>query len=455
MGVSSATGLVSGLDTASLIEAYMTYEKQPLTRAQTQLSSTQSKISAMGKVKSAIDALQEAAKKISTIGDLYSYKGSLTNTDVATVTTSSGATAGSYSLEVERLATSHKIASSGNIDTSAGGSITIEIGSTAGGAFAAKDGTSPVTIDVGAGASLSDIAKAINDSDAGVSATVINGQNGPQLMLTSKETGETSQMKITSDIAGLSYDPVSASGGMTQMTAGQDAIVKIDGIQLANTSSNTITDAVTGVTLTLTGTNAGKPTELTVSNDTTAAQDLVKSFVDAYNSARSTIKSLTQYVADGTSGVLNGDSSVTSALSELRGILSSTPSGVSSAFQSLASLGVESTGTGDLTFNEDTFKSAIATDFASAAKSIAAYGTAFSTTATNLNADGGLISNRLSGLNSTTTRLNSQIETLQARIEVAQARYEKQFAALETLLSTMSTNSGYLTTMSTIIGSSS
>jgi flagellar hook-associated protein 2 len=412
-------------------------------------------------VKSAIASLQEAAKAISNSSDLYSYKASLSNANAATVTTSGKATAGSYSVDIERLATNHKLTSEAGIDVSGGGTLKIEIGSAAGGSFAAKSGSSPVEVSIKAGASLSDVAKAINDADAGVSATVVNGKDGAQLVLTGKETGETNQIRITSsDLGDLAFDPANPGGNskMTQVAA-QNAIVEIDGIELANTTSNTITDAVTGINLTLKATTeTGKPIQLTVSNDTADFESKLKTFVDAYNKARDTMKSLSSYdAANKTAAVLNGEGSVSSAMSGLRDLLSRVPDGLdkndSSSF--LANLGVETSSAGVLSVNTDKLQSAMKTDFASVTKSIAAYGSAFDKLATQMNGSDGLITNRLDGLNSTTSRLNDGISTQERRLEIVQARYEKQYTDLETLLSSLTARSDYLTRQLASLGNMS
>lgn len=79
-------------------------------------------------------------------------------------------------------------------------------------------------------------------------------------------------------MSGFAFDPVNplTVGNLTQKDAGQDAILKIDGITIANTSSNTVTDAITGVTLSLTKTNVGTPTLLTISSDTSALKTKTK-----------------------------------------------------------------------------------------------------------------------------------------------------------------------------------
>ena len=447
MAISSAIGLASGLNIEGLITGLVAIEKLPQQRLQARQTAIGNQISALGQIKSAIDTLQQAAKNISTRDALAVYKGVLTNTDVATVATASGAVPGTYSIEVSQLATNHKLVTTPGVNPASGGTLTIEVGSTASGSFVSKGGTSPINVTITAGASLTDVARAINEADGDVTATVINGENGPQLVVTSKETGETSQMKITSTISGLGFDPEdpSAAGGMTQAIAAQNAILKIDGITIANTTSNTVTDAIEGITLTLTKTNTGQPTQLVISNDTSNIETQLQAFVDAYNSARDTMKKLSQYDASGNNtGILNGDMAVNSALNQLRSVLSTVPTGVSDAYKTLADIGIQSDGTGALKLDTAKLQSAIGADLSSVVKTAAAYGTAFNAITAEMNNSDGVIAVRIDSLNSTSNSLKDRVESMGRMIALVEARYRKQFTALETLLGTMQTQSAYL-----------
>ncbi len=443
----SSSGIISGLQVDDLITGLMAIEKKPLERVQAQQTTVSNKISALGQIKSAIASLQEAAKGLSASTSLYAYKSTVANASIASAATTSSAVSGSYSLEVEQLATSHKLMSSAGLDPSAGGTLTIQLGSTAGGSFAAKENTSPITVSIEAGSSLADVAKAINGADAGVTATVINGKDGPQLVVTSKESGENNQIKIESTIGGLGFDPTNpaAGGNMSQAVAAQNAILKIDGITIANTTSNTVKDAIPGVTLTLTKTNVGEPTELLISDDPSNVETKLKAFVDAYNSARDTMKKLSAYNASGTSGVLNGDSTVSSALNQLRGALSSVPAGVSDAFKNLSDFGVQTDSAGKLTLDSTKLQSALQTNFSAVTKSIAAYGASFETLTGKINGSDGVIESRLEGLNSTSNNLKDRAEAMNRMLTLVEARYRKQFVGLETLLGQMQTTSSYLT----------
>jgi flagellar hook-associated protein 2 len=447
MAISSA-GVGSGLQVDSIISKLMDVERQPVTNLQTRQTKYTSQISAMGQIKSSIAALQTAAHAIATASSLYSYKGTLADTTIASASTSSSAVGGTYSVEVERLAGTHKLTSAAGADASAGGTLNIQIGSTATGSFVAKSGTSTVAVTIAAGSTLSDMASAINAADAGVSATVINGASGAQLVVSSKSTGETNQIKISTAMSGFAFDPLdpSAVGNLTQKDPGQDAILKIDGITIANTSSNTVTDAIKGVTLTLTKTNDNAPTQLTVSNDSSSLTTKATAFVKAYNDARTLLKNLSKYDPSGTaSGVLNGDNTISGALNQLRSALSTAPTGVSSSYPNLSSLGINSQNDGSLKLDSTVLQTALDSNFSSVASTLAAYGTAFDTLTTAMNSSEGLITAHTTGLTATSKRLSDSIEAMNRNLVQVEARYRKQYTALDTLMGKLTTTSSYLT----------
>lgn len=443
----TSLGVGSGIDAEGIVTKLMALERQPLTALQTRQTEFNNKLSAVGKIKSAIAALQSAAAAMSTTSKLYSFKGVVADTTIASATTSSSATAGVYSLEVERLASTHKLLSSTSPDTSSGGTLTIEVGSTVGGVFTAKSGTSAVAVTVSAGATLSQVRDAINSSGANVTATIVNGASGAQLVVTSKFSGETGQVRIAAS-AGLgdfSFDPVAGSGGLTQKDAGLDAIVRIDGILIKDTTSNTVTDAITGVTLNLTKTNLGSPTQLTISNDTSNLTSKVEAFVKAFNELNTTAKDLTKYDATTKkSGILNGDSMVGSVLSQLRDALYNVPSGASSEYQRLADLGVSFQTDGSLKIDSTVLQSAITANWSSVATTVAAYGAKFDTLTTAMNATDGIITSRSDGINANIKLLGSRSDELSRRLEAVEKRYRAQFSALDALMGKMQTTSSYL-----------
>jgi flagellar hook-associated protein 2 len=443
-GLITSSGVGSGLDVETIITKLMAVEKAPLNALETKKTTYNSEISALGKIKSDLSALQDAVQAFSTSSGVNAFSAAVADDTVATASASSSAIGGSYTLEVQQLASANKLLSAAGADASAGGTLTIEIGSVSGSTFTSS---SSVDVTINAGSTLSDVADAINAANAGVNATVISGASGDQLVVTSQTSGAAGLVKISSaDLTALTYDPVTATGGMTEKTAGQDAIVFVDGIQIADTTSNTVTDAVTGVTLNLVGTNTGSPTTLTVSTDTSALETKLNSFVTAYNDLATLVKGLTGYdTTTGNAGALNGDTTVTQIMNDLRNAIFTVPAGASSSYETLSSLGVEFQSDGSLTLDSSTLQTAMDTNYAAVAATISSYGSALDTTLSNALDVEGPLAVHTDGINTMISDINDREDQLNVQLTAIEARYRAQFTALDTLVAQMQTTSSYLT----------
>lgn len=446
-GTITSAGVGSGLDVEGIITKLMAVERAPLTALQKRQATYSSEISALGQVKSDLSALQTAIEAFSTGNNVYSYKatvGAVGNTTVASASADTTAVAGTYSLEVQQLATSEKLMSAAGADPSAGGSLTIDIGSVSGGVFTS---TSSVNVTVGAGATLSDLASAINSANAGVNATVISGAGGDQLVVTSQTSGAAGKIRISSStLSAFTYDPTAGTNSMTEKTAGQDAIVYVDGVKVANTSSNTVTNAVTGVTLNLVATNTGNPTTLTVANDPSALETKLNAFVTAYNNLQSLVKGLTGYdPTTKNAGALNGDTTISQVMNDLRDAIFTVPAGASSSYQTMSSLGIQFQSDGTLTLDSTTLETAMSTNFSAVAATIKSYGGALDTSLTNALDVQGPIANDVNGINNMISNIQDREDQLNTQLTAIEARYRAQFTALDTLMSQMQTTSTYLT----------
>ncbi|MCK7510350.1 MAG: flagellar filament capping protein FliD [Desulfobacterales bacterium] len=218
--------------------------------------------------------------------------------------------------------------------------------------------------------------KAINDAKIGVQASIVNDGGGYRLVLGSTATGSANSLKITAadgdgnhtDLAGLSllaHDPTLATAGsgknMIQTMAGLDARAIIDGLTVTS-ASNTLKEAIPGVTLDLKGTDSAATT-LSVAQDNGAISNGVQSFVKAFNELASTVKSLTSYNAETKqAGALQGDFSVRSIFGQLRGELNKIVSGASPQLDSLADLGITTERDGTLKLDTSKLQKAIAAD---------------------------------------------------------------------------------------------
>lgn len=206
---------------------------------------------------------------------------------------------GSYALEVTALATAQSLASPALAAASApvgAGSLTLRFGTISGASFTEDAGHAAVSVSIASGATLADVATAINGSGAGVSAYVATGADGARLVLKGQEgaanafTLEASETPGEEGLANLAWHP---SGDASRLKAAAgDAHYSIDG--LARTAStNTITEAVPGVTLALTATNAGAPTQLSFANPGSAIASTMQDLTTALNELMGELRTAT------------------------------------------------------------------------------------------------------------------------------------------------------------------
>lgn len=460
----SSLGAGTSLDLNTLYDNLQTAEQTKLTPITTQQTSYKAKLTAWGVVQTSLTKLQTAANALKDTSSIASTKVSSTNT-AFTATLANDAAAGTYSVEVSSLAASQSLLSPkvASKDTDLGDSSlssrTITI--------TQPGQTTPMTVTLDSDkTSLSDIRDAINKQQGSVTASIIKADdNSYYLALTSRDSGTANQMTITTDDTELakyiSYDSTntsSASNVMTQQVAAADAKVKINGIEITR-SSNTITDAPEGVTLTLNKTNVGSPETLTVTKDNQPMTDAIQAFVDAYNSLQTTIANQTKYTAvdqgsdsqDTSNGDLLGDSTLRNIQTRLRSLLSSSQSDGSSSFSILSQLGVTQDTSGKLTVDSTKLTKALNEKSADVITFLSGDGktTGFATQASNLLDDflgtDGTVQNATDGINKTLKQLSDQYDRVNDQITATMARYKTQFTSLSQLVSSLTTTGNYLT----------
>lgn len=447
MTISSA-GVGSGLDVASIVSKLVAVESQPITLLNTRQQAYKDQLSAYGRILSAASSMQTAAGKLDSTTDFQGYTATVANTDYASATATSFATAGSYSLRVEQLAQANKLQSS-VAPAVAAGTLTIELGDITGGSFVAKSGSSPVAINF-TGTTLEDLRSAINTAGAGVSATIVNGSGGKQLVLTSSATGKENTIKLTgaSGLSGFTYDPITPSAAFTNKAAAQDAKAYVDGV-LVTSSTNTLSEAMTGVSITLKKAHdpllPTETTTLTVGADTAGMTTRAKDFVKSWNDLNTLFKSLTKYdTANKKASTLSGDRTVSSMEQQLRNVLFSAPGGASSTYPRLSNLGITLEADGSLKLDETKFGTALSANLTDASATMTAFGAAFKTLADNLVGTDGAITSKTTSLNTTIKSMDSRRDALQLQVDAIQKRYQAQFTALDAMMGRMQTQSTYL-----------
>lgn len=359
----SSIGQGTGLNITDMVSALVSADtaakKAQITR---QTSNNTAMISGVGSLRSALTAFQDAMKKLndSTAPSFNAYSAKSANESVVKVTAKNTAVAGTYDIMVNKLATGSKVAS----QSFSGGSTS----AISAGELTVSQGGNSWKVDIANGSTLESVRDQINKELGvqGVSANIVNGEGGARLVLSSTTTGAGSDLSLTG-IAELEID------GTTQMTAAggagyisglaQDAELTIDGLKVTS-AKNSIDNAISGMTLELTGTTpAGSTTgtSVTVAADNTGLQKSIQSFVDAYNTLQNAITSLTSTSKDSSDnlvlGPLTNDPTTRSLVNDIRKVLSEV--GAGSQLTTLSQLGINTTKDGTLEFNSTKFTSAM------------------------------------------------------------------------------------------------
>jgi flagellar hook-associated protein 2 len=368
----AVTGLGSSLPIDSIVSKLMAVESLPLQQMQQQQQSYQSKISAFGQVQGALSSFQAQVVALESPTNFNVVSTNSSNTSVATVSASGNSVQdSSYSINVTQLAQGQRLVSkTGYSSTSSvigGGTLTFTFGSTSNNTFTPNASVAPSTVTIPANASLQDIASAINGANVGVQASIINdGINGNRLVYTSTNTGAAYSLKVTADdpngpLANFTNDP--AGSTMTQLQAAQDAQFTLNGVSI-DKSSNTVSDAINGLSFSLSATGSAT---LTVSHNNSGAQQAIQGFVSAYNNLRSTLNQVSAYdnspVAAGQAhkaAALNGDASILALKNQLRSVFNQIPPGLeNSPYRVPADVGLTFDRSGNLTLDNSKLQKAL------------------------------------------------------------------------------------------------
>jgi flagellar hook-associated protein 2 len=446
---SVASSSAGTLDVASLVSQLMTVERRPIDKLNTKIDSYQTKISSFGTLKGLVSGFQSALQGLST--SLQAYSATPSDTSILSASATSTAAAGTYSLNVITLAQAHKLAAAGQVsDTSA-----ISAGAST---ATFTVGTTSTDVAIAAGATLQDIRAAINAANIGVTATIINDGSGSpyRLALSSDNSGTSNAISSITVQAGgdaavnnlLAYNPTTNAPApaplvpMAQTVAAQNADFTVNGIQVIK-SSNTVTDAIQGVTLNL---SKNGVTNLKVARDTGAINTAAASIVDNYNALVSQLKSRSAYVsATKATPDLAGDGTVRMMLDQLRGIFGTPASG--GTLTSLSQVGISIQSNSSLKLDSSKLNSAMATNFADVSNlltSSTGFVTRLNTWADSVVQTGGLIDVRTQSINTSIKGYTDQISQLENRMTVLQKRYTTQYSNLNMVLSNMNNTSAYL-----------
>jgi flagellar hook-associated protein 2 len=442
MGTIVSSGVGSGLDIAGLVKNLVEAEGAPKKlQLDKQEAKAQAKLSALGSLRSALSTFRDSLTSMKTMDRFQGRQAALSSQEFVSASAGTASVPGSYSIEVQRLASAHKLQSGTFASTSAVvGTGTLSI-STGGETFAVAIGAQNET--------LAGVAAAINASPAGskVIATVVSGTEEARLTLSARTQGAVNAISITQaggngGLATLVFPP--SGTGLAELQQALDSQALIDGV-LVTSPTNTISGAIDGVDLTLKVVNTvGATTDLSVSQDRAGTRKTVDEFVKSYNALVDAIKTLTSYNSETRQGgPLLGDSGVRNIVEQLRRELTSNAVGAG-VVNSLASIGITTQLDGKLAVEAtqlDANFDAIGELFATEDHGLA---TKLDSLLSQHLETQGAIESRTAGLKSTIDSIGERREALAERLTALQARYTKQFNALDGLLSQLQGTSNFL-----------
>jgi flagellar hook-associated protein 2 len=437
---SSIDGLVSGLDTTSIINQLVSLERAPATRLAGRQQDAKNVASAYAGLRSQVDTIRTAAQALDTATDWQPVKATVSDSASATVTTGTGATPGSLSFTVKRLAAAHSVVSTSAAlaatDEWATGDITLNVNGVD------KTITVPPTDATGV-RDLAAVTKAINGAGLGLTAQAMQTSTGAyQLQISATTTGAASQFSV---VGGLVSTFATASQG-------QDASIELaNGLVTATSPTNTFDDLLPGVDITVKATTT-QPVTVSITPDTDALANKVQALVSAVNASITSVKTLSAYDAvNNKASVLTGDPTARRLSSEAtRALIDPVGTGTTS-LPSLAGITLGKDGT--VSFDKAKFLDAYGKDPAGVQAMFVTSGdptkpsladrlVSFADVATQTG-KGYLRTAEQSQLDQA-TEYGKQIDTVNARADAQAAALKQQFAALETALASMKDQSNWL-----------
>ncbi len=315
------------------------------------------------------------------------------------------------------------------------------------------DGAMTRSINLSSSDSLDDLVTAINSSNAGVTASIVNdGSSNPyRLTLTSNQSGTAGALVV--DTSGMET-PLS----LTESVKPQNALLALGDSStsassvLVSSPSNNFTDVLSGATLQI-NSATGQPVSVTVSNDETDLSTVIQAMATDYNTFQSALASDTAYdTSSGTGAVLANDPTATQVGAEVSNLMNGLISGAGS-ITSLAQLGVTVNTDGSLSFDSSTFSSAYASNPDAVKQFFTDPTNGFAVQLDNLmtqvaGSTNSALSGQISSLQSIVSDNTNQINSMNTMLGDEQTRLYNQFYNMELAISQLQNNMSIVDTFS-------
>ncbi|MDD4907408.1 MAG: flagellar filament capping protein FliD, partial [Methylobacter tundripaludum] len=409
----------------------------------TKEANLQADLSALGTLKGALSAFQTSVQSLQGVSAFQANTATSSNTALFTASADGSAVAGSFSITVDQLAQPAKMRS---------GDFTSDTAVVGAGTLAISLGASSFNITTDSTTTLAGVRDAINQAsdNPGITASIIKVDSGSQLLLTSNKLGAANAISIAAtDTDALDGNDLNrlATANMTSIQTASDAIIHLDGQQVTR-QSNSFSDVIPGITLSLNTANLSTPGTLSIAPDPTATTSKVQGFINAYNSLASTMSSLSNYNSTTQqASQLFGDATLRGVQNQIRQALSNPVQGVT-GFSTLAEIGITTDSTGALVLDSTKFNSVMTSNPSGVSKLFASgngLAMRFNNVLTNYLSSGGPLSSRMAGDNKQIAGITDQRDKLNLRLAALQARYLTQFNAMDALVGQLQATGNSLT----------
>lgn len=431
----------SGLDVNSLVSQLVAAERAPLDqRIRSRENTINTRMSAFSTLRSALSNVKSALESLRNGESLAGRTATLSDSSAFRTSFGSGSVAGNYAIEVISLASTNKVSSAvypSASSTFGNGNLTI------------TQGAESFSFAVGSGTTLTDLVGLINNNpqNTGVSASLMTTSDGTRLLLSATEAGASNAISLSGTGSLTDF-----TDGFTVNAAGSDAVVKIDGITVTS-PTNTLTDVIQGLTLTLTAAKPGTIITMGVGADVAGSEDRLRKFVNEYNNFVSIARRLRAFDANAnTAGPLLADSAVRNIEMALRREITAPTASAPANFDSVLAMGFNFGNDARLSINEGRFKTAVNERLDDVVKVFSASDglvARLEALITAQLASDGAIQSRTDTLNSRRRQLEADKLTVETRMAAVEKRYRKQFVALDQVLTQMQGMSSSIAKLST------
>ena len=456
--MSSINLINGGLDVQGIVDNLITVASAPITRLQAQTKTYQDKITAYQTFNAKLLAFKTSVEDLlfkgedvllnipSAFADRFSKslfalrKATSSDDAVVTATAGKGVVTGNFTVTVSKLAKFNSFASnnfaSDTTTNTATRTLVIQKGT---------DAAVTITVDATTN-TLQGIKNAINNANAGVTASVLNdGSSTPyRLTITSNDSGSAGALTITNNLNQGAGSAVT----LGETTPADDAAFQINGVNVTS-SSNRVTNAVEGVTFDLKAESG--TASITVERDIDSIVAGLKDFVAKYNDVVSNISSQSRYDATTkTSGILAGDFTVRQTQADLSSALSQSINFTGSSLSLLSQIGIKLGNDGTLSIDETKLRDKLSSNFRETAQLMLADATDAGGNTISMvpmlqgrlksltDSYDGPVFHATDAIQQNIRRINDQIDEMNARLDVQRELLIAQFSKADEALRQLS-----------------